>query len=156
MNDSKELSTCVFKEGYFWALKMESPRSPETSMSPDESTQHHNPEGPFVPAYLASWISWDNSPQWAKASSSSRLHDHTQTTTICRTPLDEWSARRRDLYLTTHNTHNRQTSIHVLGGIRTYNPSERAAADSRLGPRGHWDRRSALSHCNFLPGNERP
>jgi hypothetical protein len=27
------------------------------------------------------------------------------------TPLNEWSARRRDLYLTTHNTHNRQTSM---------------------------------------------
>jgi hypothetical protein len=32
-------------------------------------------------------------------------------TTLGRTPLDEWSARRRDLYLTTHNTHNRQTSM---------------------------------------------
>jgi len=32
-------------------------------------------------------------------------------TTVGRTPLDEWSARRRDLYVTTHNTHNRQTSI---------------------------------------------
>ena len=31
-------------------------------------------------------------------------------TTLGRYPLDEWSARRRDLYLTTHNTHNRQTS----------------------------------------------
>jgi hypothetical protein len=30
-------------------------------------------------------------------------------TTLGRTPLDEWSARRRDLYLTTHNTHDRQT-----------------------------------------------
>ena len=28
-----------------------------------------------------------------------------------RTPLDEWSARHTDLYLTTHNTHNRQTSM---------------------------------------------
>ena len=27
-------------------------------------------------------------------------------TTLGRTPLDEWSARRRDLYLTKHNTHN--------------------------------------------------
>ena len=26
-------------------------------------------------------------------------------TAICRTPLDEWSAGRRDLYLATHNTH---------------------------------------------------
>jgi len=40
------------------------------------------------------------------------LEDYTQQhTTISRTPLDEWSARRRDLYLTTHNTHNRQTSM---------------------------------------------
>jgi len=32
-------------------------------------------------------------------------------TTLSRTPLDEWSARRRDLYLTTNNTHKRQTSM---------------------------------------------
>jgi len=31
-------------------------------------------------------------------------------TTLSRTPLDEWSAQCRDLYLTTHNTHNRQIS----------------------------------------------
>jgi hypothetical protein len=30
---------------------------------------------------------------------------------LCRTPLDEWSAVRRDLYLSTHNTHKRQTSV---------------------------------------------
>jgi len=30
-------------------------------------------------------------------------------TTVDRTFLDEWSARRRDLYLTTHNSQNRQT-----------------------------------------------
>jgi hypothetical protein len=27
------------------------------------------------------------------------------------TPLDEGSARHKDLYLTTHNTHKRQTSL---------------------------------------------
>ena len=33
------------------------------------------------------------------------LLDHTQRrSTVGRTPLDEWSARRRDLYLTTHDT----------------------------------------------------
>ena len=32
-------------------------------------------------------------------------------TTVSRTSLDEWSARPRDLYLTTHNTHKRQTSM---------------------------------------------
>jgi len=31
-------------------------------------------------------------------------------TTVSRTPLDEWSARRRDLYMTTHNTRKRRTS----------------------------------------------
>ena len=31
--------------------------------------------------------------------------DHTQrSTTVGGTPLDEWSARRRDLYLTQHTT----------------------------------------------------
>jgi hypothetical protein len=49
---------------------------------------------------------------WAMASSFTRFLDHTQRrTTVGRTPLDEWSARRRDLYLTTHNTHNRQTTM---------------------------------------------
>jgi hypothetical protein len=42
----------------------------------------------------------------------SRSHSHTHTHTHTRLdPLDEWSARRRNLYLTTHNTHNRQTSV---------------------------------------------
>jgi hypothetical protein len=40
---------------------------------------------------------------------------HTTINTVGRTPLDEWSARRRDLYLTTHNTHNRQTSMPPMG-----------------------------------------
>jgi len=30
-------------------------------------------------------------------------------TTLSRIPLDEWSSRRIFLYLTTHNTHKRQT-----------------------------------------------
>ena len=41
-----------------------------------------------------------------------RFLDHTQRrTTVGRTSLNEWSVRRRDLYLTTHNSHNRQTSM---------------------------------------------
>jgi len=35
----------------------------------------------------------------------SRSHT-TRRSTVGRTPLDEVSARRRDLYLTTHDTHN--------------------------------------------------
>jgi hypothetical protein len=37
-----------------------------------------------------------------------RFLDITQwRTTVVRIPLDEWSARHRDLYLTTHNTHKK-------------------------------------------------
>jgi hypothetical protein len=51
---------------------------------------------------------------------------HTQRrTTVGRPPLDEWSARRRDLYLTTHNTHNRQTSVPPLGFEPTISAGER-------------------------------
>ena len=51
-------------------------------------------------------------PSGPRASSFTRFLDHTQRrSTVGRTPLDEWSARRRDLYLTRHNIHNRQTSM---------------------------------------------
>ena len=44
--------------------------------------------------------------------------DHTRRrTTVGRTPLDEWSARRRNLYLTTHDTHNRQISMPPVGFV---------------------------------------
>ena len=46
-------------------------------------------------------------------------------TTLGRTPLDEWSARRRDLCLTTHNTHNRQTSMFPPGFEPTISAGER-------------------------------
>jgi hypothetical protein len=36
-------------------------------------------------------------------------------TAIGGTPLDEWSALRRDLYLRTHNTHHTQTSMAPVG-----------------------------------------
>ena len=72
-------------------------------------------------------------------------------TTVGRTPLDEWSARRRDLYLTTQHTDTPQsvgllwtsdqpkaetstvqhntltTDIYAPGGIQTHNPSKRWA-----------------------------
>jgi len=54
-------------------------------------------------------------PTRVMASSFLMFLDHTQRrTTVGRTPLNEWSARRRHLYLTTHNTHNRQTSMSPL------------------------------------------
>ena len=54
----------------------------------------------------------------------SRSHS-VKHTTLGRTPLDEWSARRRDLYLTKHNTHKRQTSIPPAGFEPTIAAGER-------------------------------
>jgi len=53
------------------------------------------------------------------------------------TPLDERSARHRDLYLTTP-TRDRYPCPR---GIRTHNLSRRTAAYLCLRPRGHWDRK---------------
>ena len=83
---------------------------------------------------------WHNGAQWAMTSSCPRFLDHKQRrVTVGRTPLDEWSARRRDLYLTTHNTHNSQISMPPVGFEPTISTDE-PAADLRLRPRGHWDR----------------
>ena len=83
---------------------------------------------------------WRCGPTRAMACSFLRFFDNTQRLiTLGRTPLNEWSARLRDLHLTTHNTRNRQTSMPPCG-IRTHNLSRRAAADLRLRPYGHWDR----------------
>ena len=46
-------------------------------------------------------------------------------TTVGKTPLDERSARRRDLYLTTHDTHNRQISMPPVGFEPTISAAER-------------------------------
>ena len=50
---------------------------------------------------------------------------HTHTLTLGRGPPDEWSARRRDLYLTTRNSHNRKTSMLVAGFEPAIPASER-------------------------------
>ena len=46
-------------------------------------------------------------------------------TTLSRTPLEEGSVRRRDLYLTTHNTYKRQTSMTPAGFEPTIPARER-------------------------------
>ena len=82
--------------------------------------------------------------------------DHTQRRTIVgRTPLDEWSARRRDLYLTTHDTHNRQISMPPVGFEPTISASERPAAAHLLTtwvriPPGAWI--FVCCECRVLSG----
>jgi len=69
---------------------------------------------------------WRCDPKRVMASSFLRFLDHTKRrTTVGRTPLGEWSANRRDLHLTTHNTHNRQISIPPVGFEPTISAGER-------------------------------
>jgi len=81
------------------------------------------------PAFY-SYFFGHNSPQWARASLFTRFLDHTQRrTTVGRTPLHEWWPSRRDLYLTTHNTHKRQTSMSPVGFEPTISAGERLQTD---------------------------
>jgi len=78
-------------------------------------------------------------PQWARASSSARLHDHTQTHHSRQDSSGRGiSPTQRPVLDNTQ--HSQQTDIHASGGIRTRNPSKVAVADPRPTPRGHQDR----------------
>ena len=75
---------------------------------------------------LIFFLLWRFDPTRVMASSFLRFLDHTQRrSTVDRTPLDEWSAHRRDLYLTTHDTHNRQTSMPPVGFEHKISAGER-------------------------------
>ena len=95
----------------------------------------------FVCLFVRSWRNCPP-PQWARASSIRKFINHTQRrTTFGRTPLDEWSARRIDLYLTTHNTHNRQTFMPPVGFEPTISAGQRpqtSALDSAANGIGSW------------------
>jgi hypothetical protein len=74
--------------------------------------------------------------------SRSQLDTHTHG----RTPLNEWSARRRGRYL--HNTQQTQeTNIHAFSGIRTRDPRNGTAWYLRLRPRGQIVIRPTLIMC---------
>jgi len=74
---------------------------------------------------LLIFFAWGNSPP----SGPQPLHYRGFTitlrhTTVGRAPLDEWSALRRDLYLTTRNTHKSQNTTHWAGFVPAIPASE--------------------------------
>ena len=72
-------------------------------------------------------VLWHCRPTQAMPFSFTRFLDHTQRRiTFGRTPLDEWSARRGDLYLTTYNSYKRQLSMPPLGFELTIRARERS------------------------------
>jgi hypothetical protein len=78
-------------------------------------------------------------PQWNRASSLSRIHDHTQTHhNRCDSSGRVISSLQRPLPDDTQ--HSQETDIYAPREVRTHNPSKRATADQCRRPRGHWDR----------------
>jgi hypothetical protein len=80
------------------------------------------------------------------------LRSHSDTSQIDRTTLDEGLVRRRDLYLTTHSTQKRNTSMSPAGFEPEIPASERPQthffdrADTGMGPHEY-----TLTKChNFL------
>jgi hypothetical protein len=52
-------------------------------------------------------------------------------------------------YTGQHNRETEETNIHTLSGIRTRDPSNQAAADLRLRPRGHRNRQTVGLDCLY-------
>ena len=77
-------------------------------------------------AFVCFFVFGATAPQWARTSSFTRFLYHTQRrTTVGRTSLDELSASRKHLYLTTHNAQNRRTSMPPVGFEPTISAGER-------------------------------
>jgi hypothetical protein len=104
------------------------------------------------------FVFWRDSPQRDSGSSFTRFLDHTpRRTPIGRTPQNEWSARHRDFYLTTHNNDNRQTTMHpvefepkISAGerLQTYALHHAAIGISMIRSLGGWI--SAGRPCNHI------
>jgi hypothetical protein len=78
-----------------------------------------------VCSLLMHFFSWRKSPFWEGYSHCRGFTITLRRTTLVRTSLDEWSAPFRDLYLTAHNTHNRQTSMPLVWSEPATPASER-------------------------------
>jgi len=85
------------------------------------------------------------------------VSDLTDWYRLVRTPLDEWSVRRKELYLTSYNTHKGQIFM-PPGGIQTRNLGKWTVADPRLRPRGdrdgQYDIRAMFILCHSAPRKE--
>jgi hypothetical protein len=60
-------------------------------------------------------LPWRNSPSGPRPPNYRGLTITLRHTALGRTPLDGWSARRRDIYLKTRNTDKGQTAMHPAG-----------------------------------------
>jgi len=80
---------------------------------------------------LKVWVfSERNNPYWARLSSLSRLHYHTQTHQHSEGLL--WTSVNPKQRPLPYNTQHSQETLPCPGGIRTYHPSKRAALTHSL------------------------
>jgi len=80
---------------------------------------------------------WPFGPTQVRSSSLCRFLDHTQQrTTVGRIPLDELSARSRDLYLTIHNTHDTCQCRQRVSNPQSLQASGRRPTIENAGPLG--------------------
>jgi hypothetical protein len=84
---------------------------------------HHEATAPFL-------------PQWARATSLSRVHDHTQPHHTRKDSSGLVISSSQRALPEQHTTLT--TDRHTSGGIRTRNPSKREAADQRFRQGGQW------------------
>ena len=75
--------------------------------------QHYYACDSFLIAEWHTFPPWRNSPCGPEPPHYQGFTVTPRHTTFGRTHLDEWSARRRALYLTTHNTHKRRTPMPI-------------------------------------------
>ena len=109
------------------------------SLSPSPSL---SPLAHSLSLSLSLSLLWNSGQKRIRAASFLTILDHTQRRVVFgKTPLDEWSARRKDLYLTTHTKHSQHNNIHA--SFRTHNLSKRQTTDLRFRQCGHWGRQSS-------------
>ena len=91
------------------------------------------------------FVLWRCGPTRTMASSFMRFLDHIKRrTTVGRTPLDKLSSRRRDIYLITHNTHNKHPCPRGDSNPKSQGASARRPTPE---PRGQWG-----LHLHIIPG----
>jgi len=87
---------------------------------------------------------WINSPNRAQAASLLRSLYHIQLDIHNKQESSERVISSSQRPLPTQHTTNTVKNIHALSSIRTRDSSNREAADQRLTPHGHPDRRSLV------------
>jgi hypothetical protein len=104
---------------------------------------------PLLSTHLNFFFQWRNITWWARPRHWRGFTITLRHTTLGRIPLDEWSARRKD-YLTTHNIHERKTSMPPAGFEPTIPASRRpqthALDRAATGIGTHLNRPAYLQH----------